>query len=73
MEPQFGNLESPCAVCILRAVRAGVDYTPGLPVELIGQTYGVTHQSQIHPAVTTFAGTPVCWYHVDDVAKSQGM
>jgi hypothetical protein len=63
--------ETPCGVCVLHAVRTGMDYNHVPSVELVGQEYGNSYE--IHAAVTTFAGTPVCWYHVDDVAKSQGM
>jgi hypothetical protein len=65
--------EIPCGVCVLHAVRTGLDYNHVPSTELVGQKFGSTDQFEIHAAATTFAGTPVCWYHVDDVAKSQGM
>lgn len=60
----------PCGVCVLRAVRSGVDYSDTIPVAPVGQKFTT---GEIHQAVTLLAGSLVCWYHVDDAGKSQGM
>jgi hypothetical protein len=59
----------PCAMCCLHAVRQGFDWQHMNPDELIGQEF---RGGQIHEAVTTFNGTDVCWYHIDDCARANG-
>lgn len=67
---ELASIQEACGVCVLHAVRQGVDYSTVPAQELVGQKFG---DSQIHEAVTLLAGTPVCWYHVDDVAKAAGL
>lgn len=67
---ELSSIQEACGVCVVHAVRHGVDYSTVPAHELVGQTFG---DNQIHEAVTLFAGTPVCWYHVDDAAKSVGL
>lgn len=68
---ELATIQIPCAVCVLNAVRQGVDYTHVPPNDLVGQVYG-GHYS-IHESVTTISGTEVCWYHVDTAAKAAGL
>jgi hypothetical protein len=68
------QIQEACGICVLHAVRDGMDFTNVPAPELVGQVFGDDDDPrQIHEAVTTFAGTPVCWYHVDDVAKANGI
>lgn len=64
------EVKIPCAICVLNAVRQGVDYQHLPPSEVVGQTY---NGGTIHEAVTQVGGTDVCWYHADDAAKAVGL
>lgn len=61
--------ETPCGVCVLHAVRRGVSFEPSEPpASLIGQE--ISDGTEIHPASAILVGTPVCFYHIDDVGKA---
>lgn len=64
--------EVPCGICVLNAVRRGVSFDFDVPpASLVGQQ--INDGTEIHHAATVFAGTPVCFYHVDDAAKAAGL
>lgn len=71
MLSEIVSTQIPCAICVIHAVRSGVDYSTVGPIDIVGQHFGTGQV--IHEAVTTFAGTSVCWYHVDDAAKAAGL
>ena len=63
--------ETACAVCVLNAIRRGVNSLDTDNLVTVGQK--IADGTQVHAAVTTMAGTPVCFYHVDDAAKAVGL
>ena len=61
----------PCGICVVHAVRAGVDYNTVPSDDIVGQKFGTGNV--IHESVAMIGGTPVCWYHADDAAKTIGL
>jgi hypothetical protein len=58
---------SPCGICVVNAVRQGVDYGSQAQEDIIGSKYA---GGEIHEAITLLGGTACCWYHADDAAKA---